>query len=310
MSRFFNVDQINDILTSVKTYIDSKARIFTGSGTANHLAKFTDTNKLGDGPALGNSTTTFLRNDGQWATPSGGGSGTVTSVTINANSPISVNDSSAITTSGTRTLSHATSGATAGSYGDSGNQTPSYGGTFKVPYVTVNNTGHVTGISEHTVKIPASDNTHRPIKMNGTEILGNNTNALDLVAGSNVTLSNSGGAVTIDAAGGGGTYTLLSQSTLIASTQTVTIPDYRIYKALLFIKYQRLNYSEYAFTATYTIPVGAITIPTQTSILLEPVGDGTYAASIYKNNNYQITITLLQGSTSTTGSYWIVYGIS
>lgn len=87
-------------------------------------------------------------------------SGTVTSVKINATSPISIDSSSAITTSGERTISHATSGATAGSYGDSSAQTPSYGGTFKVPYVTVNNTGHVTGISEHTVKIPASDNTN------------------------------------------------------------------------------------------------------------------------------------------------------
>lgn len=51
---------------------------------------------------------------------------------------------------------HAASGAAAGSYGDSGNQTPAYGGTFKVPYVTVNATGHVTGISAHTVKIPAA----------------------------------------------------------------------------------------------------------------------------------------------------------
>ena len=58
----------------------------------------------------------------------------------------------------TYTASHATSGATAGSYGDSAAQTPAYGGTFKVPYITVNATGHITGISEHTVKIPASDN--------------------------------------------------------------------------------------------------------------------------------------------------------
>lgn len=77
--------------------------------------------------------------------------------TYTVNSPISL--------SGT-TISHATSGASAGSYGDSGNQTPTYGGTFKVPYITVNNTGHVTGISQHTVKIPASDNTDT--KMNVT----------------------------------------------------------------------------------------------------------------------------------------------
>lgn len=52
-----------------------------------------------------------------------------------------------------------TSGATAGSYGDNAAQTPGYGSTFKVPYITVDNKGRVTGISEHTVKIPASDNT-------------------------------------------------------------------------------------------------------------------------------------------------------
>lgn len=47
---------------------------------------------------------------------------------------------------------------------------------------------------------PTSDtNTHRPIQMNGTEILGNNTTALNLKAGSNVSLSNSSGTVTISA---------------------------------------------------------------------------------------------------------------
>ena len=86
-------------------------------------------------------------------------SGTVTSVQIKATSPIVVDSDAAITLSGVRTLSHANSGATAGSYGDSTAQTPSYGGTFKVPYVTVDAKGHVTEISEHTVKIPASDNT-------------------------------------------------------------------------------------------------------------------------------------------------------
>ena len=70
--------------------------------------------------------------------------------TYTGTSPISVSGTS---------ISHANSGATAGSYGDSSAQTPSYGGTFKVPYVTVDAKGHVTGISDHTVKIPASDNT-------------------------------------------------------------------------------------------------------------------------------------------------------
>lgn len=105
---------------------------------------------------------TFISTGSKWELiPSGDEpNGTVTSVTISATSPIAIDNSAAITTSGTRTISHANSGATAGSYGDNANQTPAYGGTFKVPYVTVNATGHVTGISEHTVKIPASDNTN------------------------------------------------------------------------------------------------------------------------------------------------------
>lgn len=55
-------------------------------------------------------------------------SGTVTSVTLKATSPIAIDSTSAITTSGTRTLSHANSGVTAGTYRS----------------VTVNATGHVT----------------------------------------------------------------------------------------------------------------------------------------------------------------------
>ena len=55
-------------------------------------------------------------------------SGTVTSITLKATSPIAIDSSSAITTSGTRTLSHANSGVTAGTYRS----------------VTVNATGHVT----------------------------------------------------------------------------------------------------------------------------------------------------------------------
>ena len=55
-------------------------------------------------------------------------SGTVTSIKIEANSPIVVNDSSAISTSGTRIISHANSGVTAGAY----------------TKVTVDEKGHVT----------------------------------------------------------------------------------------------------------------------------------------------------------------------
>ena len=58
------------------------------------------------------------------------------------------------------TVSLATSGATAGSYGSSSNQTPGYGDTFKIPYITVDTYGRITSIADKTVKIPASDNTN------------------------------------------------------------------------------------------------------------------------------------------------------
>ena len=81
-------------------------------------------------------------------------SGTVTSIKIQTTSPISIDSDTAITTSGTRTISHANSGASAGNYGDSSAQTPAVGGTFKVPYVSVNDTGHITNINAHNVTIP------------------------------------------------------------------------------------------------------------------------------------------------------------
>ena len=70
--------------------------------------------------------------------------------------PDATNDK--ITIAATDTVyTHPNSGATAGSYGNSSAQTPAYGATFNVPYITVNAQGHITAISNQTVKIPASD---------------------------------------------------------------------------------------------------------------------------------------------------------
>lgn len=63
-----------------------------------------------------------------------------------------------ITVSGTA-ISHANSGVTAASKGDTANQTPAFGGTFKVPSGTVNATGHLTAFADHTVKIPSTEAT-------------------------------------------------------------------------------------------------------------------------------------------------------
>lgn len=73
---------------------------------------------------------TFVSDGSSWVLiPSGDEpSGTVTSIKISATSPINIDNSTAITTSGTRTISHASSGVSSGTYKS----------------VTVNSTGHVT----------------------------------------------------------------------------------------------------------------------------------------------------------------------
>ena len=53
---------------------------------------------------------------------------------------------------------------TAGSYGPNANATPGYGGTFSVPYFTVDSKGRITAASTKTITIPASDNTDEKVK--------------------------------------------------------------------------------------------------------------------------------------------------
>lgn len=54
------------------------------------------------------------------------------------------------------TISHNNSGVTAASKGDTSNQTPGFGSTFKVPSGTVDAQGHLTAFADHTVTIPSS----------------------------------------------------------------------------------------------------------------------------------------------------------
>lgn len=50
----------------------------------------------------------------------------------------------------------ATSGVTAGNYGPTANVSPAAGGSFSVPYVTVDNKGRVTSAATRTITLPAS----------------------------------------------------------------------------------------------------------------------------------------------------------
>lgn len=55
------------------------------------------------------------------------------------------------------TYTHPAAGANTGSFGQSTTVTLTHGGTFSVPYVTVNNSGHVTAISTKTLTLPETE---------------------------------------------------------------------------------------------------------------------------------------------------------
>lgn len=75
----------------------------------------------------------------------------------------------------------------------------------KPSFATVATSGDYNDLTNKPI-IPVDTNTWRAIKVNGTQVLDGQVtgNALDLVAGSNVTLSESNGVVTISSTGGGG----------------------------------------------------------------------------------------------------------
>lgn len=89
-------------------------------------------------------------------------------------------------------------------------------GLYKVAITAEGHIASATAVQKSDITalgIPGSDtNTHRPIEVNGTQILGDNTTALNLAAGSNVTVTNSSGTVTIAA-----TDTTYSDATQSAS---------------------------------------------------------------------------------------------
>ena len=67
---------------------------------------------------------------------------------------ISGSDSNADGVNDTITFRHAPAGTEVTLKGDSENQTPDYGATFKVPYVTIDEAGHVKTLTDHTVTMP------------------------------------------------------------------------------------------------------------------------------------------------------------
>ena len=85
----------------------------TGSGTSGHLTKWDGTNTITNGPQLGSSTTTYLNNAGNWATPpdtknTAGSTDTSSKIyligaTSQATNPQTYSDNEVYTTSGVLT---------------------------------------------------------------------------------------------------------------------------------------------------------------------------------------------------------------
>ena len=155
---------------------------------------------------------------------------------------------SPINVSGT-TISHANSGVTAASKGDTSDQAPAFGRAFKVLSGTVNATGHLTAFAEHTVTIPSTEasisaagllSSTDKIKLNGIEenaelnqdafsnvTVGSTTIAADsktdtltLAAGSNVTLTPDATNNKVTIAATNTTYSAGTDALLTAGTDT------------------------------------------------------------------------------------------
>ena len=94
---------------------------------------------------------------------------------------LGLNGTSPIVVSGAN-ISHANSGAAAGSYGDSSAQTPAFGGTFKALRGTVDSKGHLTALSEHTVTIPSNTATEDSSGLMSAEDKENLDSAVSQVA--------------------------------------------------------------------------------------------------------------------------------
>ncbi len=141
-------------------------------------------------------------------------------------------------------------------------------------------------------KTPADTNTHRPIQVNGTEVLGNNTTALNLAAGSNISITNSSGTVTIastvsvtPAAMGFGYATCSTAAATAAKTASIT--GYNLTTGgIVGIKFT------YAVPANATLNItskGAKAIYYQgTAIKADVIGAGATATMMYDGTRYQI----------------------
>lgn len=216
------------------------------------------------------------------------------------------------------------SGATAGSYGDSANQTPGYGSTFKVPYITVDAKGRITEISEHTVKIPASDNTNTDTLVKQTSKTDNieykilttisasptSGSAAEAAYDTGITINPSTHTITAtNFAGNASSATKLGSTTVGSSTQPIYLSNGTATTCSTYAGGTAVTLngtSKAASTASFYAPTGAGT----SGQILSSNGSGAPSwinmpdASAFKaykaTNNIELPVLLINGSASQT----------
>ena len=161
------------------TVTPSIANNVTGSGTSGYLAKFNGANTITSGPALGTGTTTYLRNDGSWATPTdttySAGTGISLSGTTFSNSGVrsiatgSTNGTISVNTGGT-SADVAVKGLGSAAYTAStayaaASHTHSY---LPLTGGTISGTLTVNG-GPQSINVAASDTSERYIRVNNTK---------------------------------------------------------------------------------------------------------------------------------------------
>lgn len=173
------------------------------------------------------------------------------------------------------TVGHSLSGVTVGNYGDSTAQTPGYGGTFNVPYISVDAAGHVSGISAHTVTIPAiyshptsPGNKHIPSGgATGQHLIYGGSSGTAEWANIPVTsVASKTGEVTL------GTLTVGSKTYNGSGDTTIEIADLGLASTTTFLGITSTNLSNGSTTSPVNIVIGPTTgnvTPSNGSVVME-----------------------------------------